>query len=152
TSFAALVVATVVLWRSRRRWTADLLVRSGVLAVVAHIGLLYAFYFWKVTAEITAFATQEPEFEISLESSAAASIALQVRRQVLDVPEPDAASPTADRQSAVSPDDILLPRPPSSRSVRAEGSSPPILPSGLEIATAEPAASDVRGLIADAQR
>jgi hypothetical protein len=87
-SAAALAALAVTLFRTRRSWAVNLLVRSAVTAVLIHLGLLYVFYFWQVGNRLLAMAEREEERRVSLESSLAARIASEVREQKVELPEP----------------------------------------------------------------
>ncbi|MEM7234054.1 MAG: hypothetical protein AAF517_17895, partial [Planctomycetota bacterium] len=102
-SSVALAVVLVVLYRTRHEWTQSLLARCAVVAILAHAGLLWGFYFWKVRTELIAMAKQEREenVEHALESSLAASISVEVNSQDLTIPmdAPDAEqTPSSSRE------------------------------------------------------
>ncbi|MCZ6792798.1 MAG: hypothetical protein O7J95_04200, partial [Planctomycetota bacterium] len=112
-ALTALVVAVCTVWllRTRRRWAVNLLVRCAAVALLIHLAMLYGFYFWKVSRHLVALAEKERQEEISLESSLAAQISVEVSRQDIDVPEPDARrldmAPLAEW-----PEEALEPAPP----------------------------------------
>jgi hypothetical protein len=111
----SLFAVLVILLRTREQWTKSLLTGCGVIAVFAHLGLLYGFYFWRISSEILAMARQEPDLEVALETSVAASISVDVRRQAIDIAEPlsstVASTPAVDASALAAPS----PEAPSSR-------------------------------------
>lgn len=59
----SLLLATIVLLRHRERWSTSLVLRSSVLAILAHAAMLYGFYFWVVSEDIIALAEKKTSME-----------------------------------------------------------------------------------------
>lgn len=94
---AVLALALSTALRTRSSWAASLLTRCAIVAILVHLGLFYAFCFWRVGRRV-AVAVRERVEEFSVDRMLAARITAEAHRQVPVLPEPE--RPVAQRRQA----------------------------------------------------
>ncbi len=98
----ALLGAVWAVLRYRHFWALSLSLRCALAAVFLHVGMLYGFYFWRISTEFEPLAPKAALAEVTIEKTLQARLTLATQRFDLDLPEeldpsaaPELSTPTS---------------------------------------------------------